>query len=116
MPEASRGNASGAQCQCALLHMSAVICAFKGACMSDSGEELITLRCEQQLKQLASLGWQHPVTDASGAESVPQFLARHVATTVRRVLLGLPTEERVHAANHILESISTLKGAQEWAD
>ncbi|MEU6226565.1 DUF3427 domain-containing protein [Streptomyces sp. NPDC047042] len=78
-------------------------------------EELITLRCEQQLKELASLGW-HPVSDTLGAESVPHVLARHVATTVRRVLQGIPAEERVHAANHILESISTLKGAQEWVD
>ncbi|QFQ97681.1 DUF3427 domain-containing protein [Streptomyces phaeolivaceus] len=78
-------------------------------------EELITLRCEERLKELASLGWR-PVSDKLGAESVPHVLARHVATTVRRVLLGIPPEERVHAANHILDSISTLKGAQEWVD
>ncbi len=78
-------------------------------------EELITLRFEQQLKELGSLGW-HPVVDAVGPESVPHVLARHVAGTVRRVLQGLPSVERVHAANHILESISTLEGAQEWVD
>ncbi|MFI5871946.1 DUF3427 domain-containing protein [Streptomyces sp. NPDC051445] len=78
-------------------------------------EELITLRFEQQLKELASLGW-HPVSDAVGPGSVPHVLARHVAGTVRRVLQNLPAEERVHAANHILESISTLDGAQEWVD
>ncbi|MFJ8104320.1 DUF3427 domain-containing protein [Streptomyces sp. NPDC096132] len=78
-------------------------------------EELVTLRCEQKLKELASLGWL-PVSDAVGTESVPHVLARHVAGTVRRVLDSLPAQERVHAANHILESISTLEGAQEWVD
>ncbi|MFF1300970.1 MULTISPECIES: DUF3427 domain-containing protein [unclassified Streptomyces] len=78
-------------------------------------EELITLRFEQQLKELASLGW-HPVSDTVGPESVPHVLARHVAGTVRRVLQNLPAEERVYAANHILESISTLTGAREWVD
>ncbi|MEV0222347.1 DUF3427 domain-containing protein [Streptomyces sp. NPDC050704] len=78
-------------------------------------EELITLRCEQKLKELATLGWR-PVTDTVGAESVPHVLARHVADAVRRVLHNLPVGERVYAANHILESISTLEGAQEWVD
>ena len=78
-------------------------------------EQLITLRFEQRLKELASLGW-HPVSDQVGTESVPHVLARHVSETVRRVLQNLPTEERVYAANHILESISTLEGAQEWVD
>ncbi len=72
-------------------------------------EELITLRFEQRLKELAGLGW-HPLSDAVGPESVPHVLARHVAGTVRHVLEGLPPEERVHAANHILDSISTLQG------
>lgn len=78
-------------------------------------EQLITLRFQQQLKELAGLGW-HPISDAVGPESVPHVLARHVAGTVRRVLQNLPAEERVYAANHILESISTLEGAQEWVD
>ncbi|SOD86308.1 Superfamily II DNA or RNA helicase [Streptomyces sp. Ag109_G2-15] len=78
-------------------------------------EQLITLRFEQQLKELAGLGWR-PVSDTVGPESVPHVLARHVAGTVRRVLQNLPAEEQVYAANHILESISTLEGAQEWVD
>jgi superfamily II DNA or RNA helicase/HKD family nuclease len=78
-------------------------------------EQLITLRFQQQMEELAGLGW-HPVSDAVGRESVPHVLARHVAGTVRRVLQNLPAEERVYAANHILESISTLEGAQEWVD
>ncbi|MGV9840534.1 DUF3427 domain-containing protein [Streptomyces fungicidicus] len=78
-------------------------------------EQLITLRFEQQLRELSQLGW-HPMSEAVGSESVPHVLARHVSHTVRRVLQSLPAEERVHAANHILESIGTLKGAQEWVD
>lgn len=78
-------------------------------------EELITVRFEQKLKEFASLGW-HPVSDTVGAESVPHVLAGHIARTVRRVLQNLPTEERVYAANHILDSISTLEGAQQWVD
>ncbi|MGC2999270.1 DUF3427 domain-containing protein [Streptomyces sp. G35A] len=78
-------------------------------------EQLITLRFEQKLQQLSQLGW-HPMSEAVGSESVPHVLARHVSRTVHRVLQNLPDEERVHAANHILESIGTLKGAQEWVD
>ncbi|MGW7065839.1 DUF3427 domain-containing protein [Streptomyces sp. NPDC054855] len=78
-------------------------------------EELITLRFEQQLKDLTDLGWQ-PVSGPVGDESVPHVLSRHVASTVQRVLHGIPPEERVHAANHILNSISTLDGAREWVE
>ncbi|MFC9543588.1 DUF3427 domain-containing protein [Streptomyces sp. NPDC056956] len=78
-------------------------------------EQLITLRFEQQLKQLPELGW-HPISEVVGPESVPHVLARHISRTVRRVLQNVPAEERVHAANHILESIGTLHGAQEWVD
>ncbi|MGW5234226.1 DUF3427 domain-containing protein [Streptomyces nodosus] len=78
-------------------------------------EELVTLRSEQKLKELAARGW-HPVSDAVGPESTPHVLARHIARTVRNVLHSLPAKERVYAANHILESISTLEGAQEWVD
>lgn len=76
-------------------------------------EQLVTLRIEQKLSELASIGW-HSVSEAVGVASVPHVLARHVAVVVRNVLQGLPPEERVHAANHILESISTLEGAKEW--
>ncbi|OQD55512.1 helicase [Streptomyces phaeoluteigriseus] len=78
-------------------------------------EQLITLRFEQKLNELAQLGW-HPVSDPVGPESVPHVLARHVSRTVQQVLRNLPAGDRVHAANHILESISTLEGAQEWVD
>ncbi|MGI5355418.1 DUF3427 domain-containing protein [Streptomyces sp. CA-252508] len=78
-------------------------------------EQLITMRLERQLTEIAEQGW-HPISDAIGPESVPHILARHVAETVRRVLHGIPHQERVHAANHILESISTLEGAREWVE
>ncbi|RST07615.1 DUF3427 domain-containing protein [Streptomyces sp. WAC05374] len=78
-------------------------------------EQLITMRLEQRLAEIADQGW-HQISDTIGPESVPHVLARHVAETVRRVLHGLPAEERVHAANHILESISTLAGAREWVE
>ncbi|WP_444852160.1 DUF3427 domain-containing protein [Streptomyces sp. NPDC000229] len=73
------------------------------------------MRLEQRLAEIADQGW-HQVSDTIGPESVPHVLARHIAETVRRVLHGLPAEERVHAANHILESISTLEGAREWVE
>ncbi|MFJ9213167.1 DUF3427 domain-containing protein [Streptomyces sp. NPDC102264] len=78
-------------------------------------EQLITLRLEDRLKQLDSTGWR-TIDVEVGTESTPHVLARHVAETVRHVLQGLPAAERVHAANHILESVSTLAGAQEWVD
>ncbi|GGW29816.1 DUF3427 domain-containing protein [Streptomyces xantholiticus] len=78
-------------------------------------EQLITLRLENQLKGLTSDRW-HAIDDAVGPESSPQVIARHVAETTRRVLERLPAAERVHAANHILESMSTIEGAREWVD
>ncbi|MFJ5099847.1 DUF3427 domain-containing protein [Streptomyces sp. NPDC088554] len=78
-------------------------------------EQLITLRLEDRLKQLEGTGWR-AIDVAVGTESTPHVLARHVAETVRRVLRNLPAAERVHAANHILESVGTLAGAQEWVD
>ncbi|MFD5781174.1 DUF3427 domain-containing protein [Streptomyces sp. NPDC126933] len=78
-------------------------------------EQLITLRLEDRLAQLEGTGWR--AIDAEvGIESTPHVLARHVADTVRRVLGGLPAAERVHAANHILDSVSILAGAREWVD
>ncbi|MER6910638.1 DUF3427 domain-containing protein [Streptomyces sp. NPDC000594] len=79
-------------------------------------EQLITLRLENQLKVLNSReGWRAIDGDV-GPESSAQVIARHVAQTAKQVLERLPVAERVHAANHILESISTLQGAQEWVD
>ncbi|MFE9372007.1 DUF3427 domain-containing protein [Streptomyces sp. NPDC006711] len=78
-------------------------------------EQLITLRLTQQLKGLSAHGWR-TVEAEVGSESTPHVLARHIAETVRRVLHGLPSAERVHAANHILESMSTLDGARQWVD
>ncbi|MFB9522540.1 DUF3427 domain-containing protein [Streptomyces cremeus] len=60
-------------------------------------------------------GWR-AIDGEVGPESAPHVLARHVADTVRRLLQDLPATDRVHAANHILESLSTLEGAREWVD
>ncbi|MFK0168358.1 DUF3427 domain-containing protein [Streptomyces sp. NPDC090306] len=76
-------------------------------------EELITLRVAEKLRELDGSGWL-PVSEPLGDGSVSHVLARHVANAVRHVLQGLPLEDRVHAANQILESISTLDGAREW--
>ncbi|EFL24356.1 DEAD/DEAH family helicase [Streptomyces himastatinicus ATCC 53653] len=78
-------------------------------------ERLITSRIEDQLKALDAAGWK-TVQQKVGAHSSPHVLARHVADTVRRVFLDLPPDEQVIAANHILESISTLDGAKQWID
>lgn len=78
-------------------------------------EQLITLRLAERLKTLESTELRSIEAEV-GPESTPHVLARHVADTVRRVLRGLPATERVHAANHILESVSTLAGAREWVD
>ncbi|MGW6392034.1 DUF3427 domain-containing protein [Streptomyces sp. NPDC055103] len=78
-------------------------------------EQLMTLRLEAHLKTLTDRGW-HAIEDAVGPESSPRVLALHVSDTVRRILAGLPEADRVHAANHILESMSTIEGAREWVD
>ncbi|MET9363175.1 DUF3427 domain-containing protein [Streptomyces sp. NPDC006632] len=78
-------------------------------------EQLITLRLTEQLRGLDANGWRS-VDAEVGVESTPHVLARHIADTVRQVLRRLPAAERVHAANHILESVSTLDGAREWVD
>ncbi|HET6355106.1 DUF3427 domain-containing protein [Streptomyces sp.] len=79
-------------------------------------EQLITLRLESQLKKLSADSSWHAIDGEVGPESSPHVIARHVAETMRRVLERLPAAERVHAANHILESMNTINGAREWVD
>lgn len=79
-------------------------------------EQLITLRLEHQLKDLSTDGRWRAVDGVVGPESSARVIARHVAETTRLVLERLPAADRVHAANHILESISTVEGAREWVD
>ncbi|MFI8768430.1 DUF3427 domain-containing protein [Streptomyces sp. NPDC053792] len=78
-------------------------------------EQLVTLRLEAQLKELADRGGQ-AIHDVVGPESSPRVLAKHVSETVRRILERLPAAEHVHAANHILESMSRIEGAREWVE
>ncbi|MFF8693481.1 DUF3427 domain-containing protein [Streptomyces sp. NPDC015144] len=67
------------------------------------------------MKQFDAAGWRS-IDEAVGAESAPHVLTRHIASVVRRVLQGLSPAEQVLAANHILDSLSTIKGATEWVD
>ncbi|MFJ6011807.1 DUF3427 domain-containing protein [Streptomyces sp. NPDC092952] len=67
------------------------------------------------MKQFDAAGWRS-IEEAVGHESAPHVLTRHIASVVRRVLQGLSPAEQVLAANHILDSLSTIKGAAEWVD
>ncbi|AXE78111.1 DUF3427 domain-containing protein [Streptomyces atratus] len=78
-------------------------------------ETLITHRLEERMKQLDSTGWRS-IDEIVGAESAPHVLSRHIGSVVRRVLQGLSPAEQVVAANHILDSLSTIEGATEWVD
>ncbi|MEU6844769.1 DUF3427 domain-containing protein [Streptomyces sp. NPDC046716] len=78
-------------------------------------ETLITRRLRQRVQEMEALGWKAIESDVS-EESSPHVLARHVSGIVRRVLQDLPIEEQVVAANTILESLATVKGAREWID
>ncbi|MFD8456513.1 DUF3427 domain-containing protein [Streptomyces antimycoticus] len=78
-------------------------------------EQLITSRIEEQLNALDARGWK-TIRAKVGEHSSPHVLARHIGETVRQIFISLTTEEQVVAANHILESISTLDGAKQWVD
>ncbi|MFI1970143.1 DUF3427 domain-containing protein [Streptomyces cinnamoneus] len=78
-------------------------------------ERLVTSRLEGHLQQLQANGWK-AIDQQVGEQSTPHVLARHIAETVQQILAGLPPAEQVTAANHILESMSTLDGAKQWVD
>ncbi|MEV8309429.1 DUF3427 domain-containing protein [Streptomyces flavidovirens] len=78
-------------------------------------ETLITNRLQERIKELDAAGW-HSIDAAVGRESSPHILSRHIADTVRRVLLELTPAEQVLAANHILSSLNTIEGATDWID
>ncbi|MFJ4502208.1 DUF3427 domain-containing protein [Streptomyces sp. NPDC088864] len=67
------------------------------------------------MDQLDATGWR-AIDDVVGVDASPHVLSRHIANTVRQVLQRLKPAEQVVAANHILESISTIEGAAEWVD
>ncbi|MBY8882174.1 DUF3427 domain-containing protein [Actinacidiphila acidipaludis] len=77
-------------------------------------EELITQRLDDQLGALRESGLLRALDEPVGEESTPHVLAQHVGAIVRRVLQDLPAQDRVGAANRILESVGTLDGAKEW--
>lgn len=78
-------------------------------------ERLITDRLEERLCELTAEGWQAVGRDV-GVESSPHVLARHIAETVTRLLASLDHEQRVTAANGILDHLATLDGAREWIE
>lgn len=78
-------------------------------------ERLITSRIEEQLNALDASGWK-TIRQKVGEHSSPHVLARHIGETVRQIFISLSPEEQVVAANHILESMSTLDGAKQWVD
>ncbi|MEU7044045.1 DUF3427 domain-containing protein [Streptomyces varsoviensis] len=78
-------------------------------------ERLITSRLEERIKELGANGWR-AVEEKVGDHSTPHVLARHIASTVQRLFATLPPSEQVLAANHILESVSTIDGARQWID
>ncbi|WP_431948400.1 DEAD/DEAH box helicase family protein, partial [Actinacidiphila sp. bgisy167] len=78
-------------------------------------ESLITDSLEERIKELGTDGWS-AVDEVVSTESAPHVLSRHIAGSVERVLAGLTPSEQVVAANLILESMSSIKGAQHATD
>ncbi|MCF3106818.1 DUF3427 domain-containing protein [Streptomyces roseoverticillatus] len=78
-------------------------------------EQLITSRLEEHLLALRANGWQ-ATAQPVGEHSSPHVLARHIGQTVHRILASLNPSEQVTAANHILESMSSLEGARQWIE
>ncbi|MFF5722864.1 DUF3427 domain-containing protein [[Kitasatospora] papulosa] len=78
-------------------------------------ETLITQRLEERVKRLDTEKLR-AIDEIVGAESTPHLLSRHIANVVRRILQGLTPAEQVLAANHILDSLNTFEGANEWVD
>ncbi|MFD5100549.1 DUF3427 domain-containing protein [Streptomyces albidochromogenes] len=78
-------------------------------------EQLVTQRLTQQLQNLEVSGL-HSIDGEVGLESAPHVLARHVADATRDLLRSLPATERVHAANHILQSLSTFEETEDSVD
>lgn len=76
-------------------------------------EQLITTRLAERIKDLEAAGLR-VIDGPLGKESAPHVLARHIGTTVRRILQNLTPSEQVIAANQILTSMGTVEGAQEW--
>ncbi|KUP96627.1 DUF3427 domain-containing protein [Thermobifida cellulosilytica] len=72
-------------------------------------ESLLTDRLEQYVETLSAQGWQ-AVREEVGDHSSPHVLARYVADRVERTLRRLTPEERVSAANRLLDLLDPLDG------
>jgi hypothetical protein len=76
-------------------------------------EELVTRRLRERLDELIALGRRIREGRVDAAEQ-PDVLARHVGRTVARILTLVPAEQRVTAADELLELAATLApGAAE---
>ncbi|MEY9213751.1 DUF3427 domain-containing protein [Thermobifida halotolerans] len=73
-------------------------------------ESLLTDRLEQYVEELSTRGWR-VVRGKVGEQSAPHVLARYVADRVERALDGLAPEERVAAANRILDVLGPPDGS-----
>ncbi|MFF1338682.1 DUF3427 domain-containing protein [Streptomyces sp. NPDC058290] len=76
-------------------------------------ETLITSALEAQLKELIAAGSVVIDGQVSG-ESSQHVLTRHIAHAVGQVLKKLPPSDQVHAANEILDSLSSFGGTAHW--
>ena len=72
-------------------------------------ESLLTDRLEQYVETLSAQGWQ-AVREEVGDHSAPHVLARYVADRVEQALHRLEPEERVAAANRLLDLLDPLDG------
>ncbi|MFF3819937.1 DUF3427 domain-containing protein [Streptomyces bluensis] len=69
-------------------------------------EKLITHDVHLELEQFEAAGWKAIDVEVT-PESAPHVLARYIGEAVGRRLSQLPPEDRVMAANRILESLAT---------
>lgn len=69
-------------------------------------ESLLTDRLEQYVETLSAQGWQ-AVREEVGDHSAPHVLARYVADRVEQALHRLEPEERVAAANRLLDVLGS---------
>ncbi|MEV0122061.1 DUF3427 domain-containing protein [Streptomyces sp. NPDC050703] len=68
-------------------------------------ERLITQRLQEQINLLGASGWKTIAAEVSD-ESAPHVIAQHIGNAVGHTLSQLPPNERVAAANRIIEAIA----------
>ncbi len=78
-------------------------------------EQLLVFRFEETLKELSASGWR-PEGDTTDIQPLPHVWAQRVSRAALRALRHAPVDERVRAADRILESLRTPDGARRWAE